>query len=54
MADMPARRAHELSRLDNVVFNFERRNDLHRSRPHLFVEMFDIHRQDQAKINWRK
>src|SRR6266851_266096 len=36
VADMPARRTHEVSRLNYVVFNLQRRDDLHRARPHLF------------------
>ena len=36
---MPARRTHELRRLDNVVFRFQRRHDLHRPRADLTVQV---------------
>src|SRR5262245_58284938 len=39
VADVPARRAHEFRRLDDVIFNLEWRDDLHGSRAHLLVKL---------------
>src|ERR1043165_923568 len=39
VADMPARRRHKLGRLDYVVFNFERRDDLRGSRADGLIEI---------------
>src|SRR5215217_9135891 len=41
MTDVPARRTHEVSRLYDVVLNFERCDDLHRARTHVRVEVGD-------------
>src|SRR5687767_12420063 len=39
MTDVPPRRAHEIGCLDDVVFDFERRHDLHRACSDLCVEV---------------
>ena len=39
VADVPAWRAHEFGRLDYVILDLERRDNLHRARSNLLVEI---------------
>src|SRR6266699_5322299 len=41
VANMPTRRTHELRRLDYIVFDFQRRDDLERAGAHTFIEVGD-------------
>src|SRR3982751_2906821 len=50
VADVPTRRTHEVSRLDDVVLDFERRDDLHRARAYLNVEIGDGNSLPPGKV----
>ena len=41
MADVPTRRAHELSGLDDVVFDLERSNDFEGAGADLLIQLAD-------------